>query len=84
MFYAFSLETSLLLFAESVVGGLSTRTLAELLGSSSGPASVGGEPGTRREAARSAAELLVYIYIYIYMSVSCCLTVPPPPPWYGP
>ena len=45
MFYVFSLETSLLLFAESVVGGLSTRTLAELLGSSSGPASVGG--GTR-------------------------------------
>ena len=66
MFYGFSLETSLLLFAESVVGGLSTRTLGELLGRSSGPASVGGEPGTRREAARSAAELLVYIYIYIY------------------
>ena len=42
MFYGFSLETSLLLFAESVVGGLSTRTLAELLGSSSGPASVWG------------------------------------------
>ena len=32
MFYGFSLETSLLLFAESVVDGLSTRTLGELLG----------------------------------------------------
>ena len=40
MFYVFSLETSLLLFAESVVGGLSTQTLGELMGRSSGPASV--------------------------------------------
>ena len=53
MLYAVSLETPLLLFAESVVGGLSTRTLGELLGRSSGPASVGGNQeleGRPREA----------------------------------
>ena len=39
------------------MGGLSTRTLGTLVGT----CQCGGKPGNRREAARSAAELLVYI-----------------------